>query len=184
MKKMKKGLWLPIISLSMAAMSCSGQSAKSNSSDNTTVSFPSPGPTQKETPLNTVTTTGSDGTQYKLVQIGDNLPKFYVNSKLIPLDDIARYASLIDRLEPILWERQKNSAQQNKAKAIRQQDAIVSDLVKDQIVKNQGDIFSFRLTADELIVNGKAQPYSIFSRYMKKYIKNNASVYVFNQSSK
>ena len=180
---MKKGLWLPVIGLSVAVLSCSGQTAKSNTRAYTTVNFPSRDSEPKENPLNTVTTTGADGTQYKLVQIGDDLPKFYVNNRLVAVNELDRYSSLIGRLQPVLWERQKASAQANRTDELSRQESIVNDLVTDHIVKAAVDVLSFRLTANGLIVNDKPQPYTLFERYAKKYIKNTGNVYTFNQPS-
>lgn len=174
MKKLKKGLWLPLISLCFTAASVSAQQV------NAAVNFPSPATDVEENYLNTITTTGPDGTQYKLVQIGDRLPKLFVNNKLIPTENLDRYTSLIESLTPILWQRQKTVAQQKEADEIRQQCAIINDMVKDQLIKTPKEVLSFRLTANEMIVNGKAQSFTVFSRYMKKYIKNNDRVYQFN----
>lgn len=173
---------LSLISLCVIAAGASAQPSKSSLPANTLVNFPVQGQAEAENYLNTVTTTGPDGKHYKLVQIGDRLPKLFVNSKLIKTEDLDRYASLIGSLTPVLFERQKATARQNDADAVKQQDAIINDMVKDQLVKTAKEVTSFRLTANELLVNGKAQPFSVFSRYMKKYIKDNDKVYQFNYS--
>ncbi len=147
------------------------------------ISFAS-APAVEENYLNTVTTTGPDGARYKLVQIGDRLPKLFVNNKLIPADNLDRYADLIGSLTPILWQRQKAAARQKDADETRQQDAIINDMVKDRLVKTPKDVLSFRLGANEMVVNGKPQSFAVFSRYMKKYIRNSDRAYQFNYSSK
>ena len=45
----------------------------------------------EETYLNTVSTTEADGTKYKLVIIGDMLPKIYVNSRLLSRTEMEKY---------------------------------------------------------------------------------------------
>jgi hypothetical protein len=182
MKTLKKGLGLSIISLCVIAAGAWAQPSKNRLPANTSVNFPVQGQAEAENYLNTVTTTGPDGTHYKLAQIGDRLPKLHINNNLVKTEDLGRYASLIESLTPILLERQKAAARQNEADAIKQQDAIINEMVKDQLVKTAKDVTSFRLTVNELVVNGKAQPFSVFSRYMKKYIKDNDKVYQFNYS--
>jgi DNA-binding winged helix-turn-helix (wHTH) protein len=60
-----------------------------------------------ENASNTVTTTGPDGTRYKLVAIGDMRPRFYVNDSLVVADSVReKYASLMGRMQQTLWERQ------------------------------------------------------------------------------
>ncbi|SHM09966.1 hypothetical protein [Mucilaginibacter sp. OK098] len=184
MKKIPKGLWLPFISLCILGAPGSAQSQKSALTTGKAVAFPALATVEKETFLNTITTTGPDGIRYKLVQEGDRLPKLYLNNKLIPTGELDRYTALIDKLTSILWERQKEAARQNEARINSQQLAIVNDLVKDQIIKNQKDALSFRLTLNEFIVNGQNQSFTIFNRYMKKYINNADKMYQFNYSSK
>lgn len=182
MEKFKKGLWLTLISLCIVFASASAQSGKADVAANTGVNFPVYSPPVEENYLNTVTTTGPDGGHYKLVQIGDRLPKLYVNNKLITINDLDKYSSLIQSLNVMLWQRQKTAAKEKEAGMARQQVAIINDLVKDLIVKSAKDVLSFRLTANEFIVNGKVQSFATFSRYVKKYISSADTAYQFNYS--
>jgi hypothetical protein len=109
MKTIKKVLWLLSISLCVTAAYVSAQTPKHNLAANTEVKFPVAAPAAEENYLNTVTTTGPDGTRYKLVQIGDKLPRLYVNSKLVQAEDMDRYGALIENLMPVLWQRQKDA---------------------------------------------------------------------------
>lgn len=183
MRKLKKGFWLPLISLCFTAASVSAQVSKSSVTANKDVNFPVSSTASEENYLNTITTTGPDGVRYKLVQIGDRLPKLFVNNKLVRTEEMDRYGSLIQNLKPILWQRQKEAARERAAYDIHQQDAIINDILKDQLAKSSKDVLSFELSADDFIINGKTQSFSIFSRYMKKYIKNNDKVYQFNYSN-
>jgi hypothetical protein len=182
MEKFKKKLCPLLISLCFVVVSAQGQSGKDKQRVNTEVNFPVSSPSLEENYLNTVTTKGPDGVHYKLVQIGDRLPKLYVNNNLIATDDLGKYDALIQRLNTVLWQRQKTAAREKEADMAQQQEAIINELVKDHFIKSAKDVLSFRLTANDFMVNGKVQSFSTFSRYMKKYIRSNDNVYQFNYS--
>ncbi len=184
MKKFKKELRLSLISLCVAVASVSAQTTKSSLPASTAVNFPASAPAAEENYLNTITTTGPDGTRYKLVQVGDRLPKLFVNNKPVPAENLGRYADLIGNLTPILWQRQKAVARQKDADETRQQEAIINDMVKDRLIQTPKDVLSFRLSANEMIVNGKPQSFAVFSRYTKKYIRSSDRAYQFNYLSK
>jgi len=184
MKKTKKGWWLLLVSFGILSLSCSPQPAKNRVAENTAVSFPAQARGDDENYLNTVTATGPDGVKYKLVQIGDRLPKLYLNNKLVPAENLGRYATLISQLTPVLWHRQKEAAKQIEGNTAEKQVAIVNDLVKEGIIRTEKELLSFRLTANEFVVNGKNQSFTIFSRFMNKYIGSGDEVYQFNHSSK
>jgi len=63
--------------------------------------------------LNTVTSTGTDGTRYKLVIIGDVLPKLFVNNKQVSNARLTQYSDIIEKLTPILLQRQRKAQDQN-----------------------------------------------------------------------
>lgn len=60
----------------------------------------------KENYLNTATTT-VNGKKYKLVLIGDLLPKLYVNNKPVKNNDLAKDNKVIEKLSAVIWQRQK-----------------------------------------------------------------------------
>jgi DNA-binding winged helix-turn-helix (wHTH) protein len=78
-------------------------------SENTTTEVAFPGLSREEDNnyLNTVTTTDSLGTKYRLVMIGDRRPEFYVNDSLQSNQE--PYNGLIDGLAKELWKRQKEA---------------------------------------------------------------------------
>jgi DNA-binding winged helix-turn-helix (wHTH) protein len=82
-------------------------SRKQSPAANTTTEIPFPGLSREEdnNDLNTITTTDSLGTRYRLVMIGDRRPEFYVNDSLQSNQE--PYDGLIDRLAKELWKRQK-----------------------------------------------------------------------------
>lgn len=79
----------------------------------TEVKMPEEKPVVQENYLNTVTTTDANGTKYKLVIIGDLLPRFFINNKRINTSELRKYSDIIDRLTPVLWQRQKEARMEN-----------------------------------------------------------------------
>src|ERR1700759_4819692 len=88
MNKIKLKLWL----ITVGAMMAHSSFGQAKSSDGRGSGFAAPAVKNEENRLNTVASTGSDGTRYKLVQIGDLLPKLYVNGKLTPTNRLNDYA--------------------------------------------------------------------------------------------
>jgi DNA-binding winged helix-turn-helix (wHTH) protein len=74
------------------------------------VAFPGNHEEEDNNPLTTVTTTDSLGNRYRLVMIGDERPKFYVNDSLQLNQE--PYDALIDNLAKELWRRQKEAENQ------------------------------------------------------------------------
>jgi DNA-binding winged helix-turn-helix (wHTH) protein len=87
----------------------SGKDQAIGNPDSTTTEIPFPGLSREEEAnyLNTITTTDSLGTKYRLVMIGDRRPELYVNDSL--QSDQEPYDGLIDRLAKELWKRQKEA---------------------------------------------------------------------------
>jgi DNA-binding winged helix-turn-helix (wHTH) protein len=73
----------------------------------TEINFPGNHAEEDNSPLTTVTTTDSLGNRYRLVMIGDQRPKFYVNDSLQLNQE--PYDALIDKLAKALWKRQKEA---------------------------------------------------------------------------
>ncbi|WP_295798132.1 hypothetical protein [Mucilaginibacter sp.] len=179
MNKIKLNLAIIAVGVVMAHSSF----GQAKSADGRETGFTAVAAVNEENLLNTVTSTGPDGTRYKLTQIGDLLPRLYVNGKLTPTNRLNDYAPLLDKLNHLLWAQQKKAASQNQAMKSAQQQAIVNDLVKDGLVKSDVDVVSFRLTSGEFTVNDKKQSFAVFNRYTKKYINNGDKIYQFNYSS-
>ena len=55
-------------------------------------------------PQNTIGTTGPDGAKYRLVMIGDQPPRFYINDSIIPVHKWDPYMPLINKLKMELKE--------------------------------------------------------------------------------
>lgn len=60
-----------------------------------------------ENETNTIITKGPDSTTYKLVMIGDEPPKFFVNAKQLPVDQWEPYQPLINHLKSQIKKRNK-----------------------------------------------------------------------------
>jgi DNA-binding winged helix-turn-helix (wHTH) protein len=77
-------------------------------STGTEIAFPGLSAEKDSNYLNTVTTTDSLGTKYRLVIIGDKRPEFYVNDSLLTNQE--QYDGLIDKMAKELWKRQMEAA--------------------------------------------------------------------------
>lgn len=62
----------------------------------------------EETAENTIETSAPDGTQYKLVSIGDGPPSFYINGRLQVPDSMEKHRVLIHQLKQELSVRRKS----------------------------------------------------------------------------
>ncbi|TPD72263.1 winged helix-turn-helix domain-containing protein [Flavobacterium microcysteis] len=54
----------------------------------------------------TITTIDTDGTKYKLIQIGDGRPDFYINDKQIGIEEQEKYKLLINKMSEALQKKQ------------------------------------------------------------------------------
>jgi hypothetical protein len=131
--------------------------------------------------LNTVTTRDTDGKTYKLVIIGDLLPNFYVNDNLILRNDLARYSSIIEKMTPVLWQRQKQAGEEKNALYEKNRQAIVDELIQKGVFKNAADIKTFHLTENVFMVNDTNLTFETFSYFKKKYIKSSDEEFYFNK---
>jgi hypothetical protein len=134
----------------------------------------------KENYLNTASTVDANGTKYKLVLIGDLLPKLYVNNRPVSNNDLIRYNKTIEQLSAVIWQRQKLADEKKKVLFEKNTKAIINDLIKRGVVKNENDIVSFRLTAEGFVVNNKRISFGIFTYFKNKYTKSGDEVYYFN----
>lgn len=131
--------------------------------------------------LNTVTTKDTDGKTYKLVIIGDLLPKFYVNGNLIPRNELAQYSSVIEKMTPVLWQRQKQADEEKNALFAKNMKTIVDELIQKGLFKNAADIRSIRLTENVFTVNDINLSFEVFSYFKKKYIKSSDEEFYYNK---
>ena len=125
-------------------------------------------------------TRAENGTSYRLVSIGDKLPRLFINNKEVPSAQLGAYGEIIGNLQNDLWARQRKQAQINNAENAQQLNKIAADLVSQKIVLSVNALFSFRLDSREFVVNGKKQPFDIFTRFKNKFIISPDKVYQFN----
>jgi hypothetical protein len=53
------------------------------------------------------------------------------------------------------------------------QKSVVEDFVKEKLVKDKSELSSYKLTSEELIINGVKQPDSVHKKFKEKYVKSN-----------
>jgi len=128
---------------------------------------------------NTITR-AENGTSYRLISIGDKLPRLFVNDKEVAAAQLDRYGKVIDRLQSELWAGQKKQAQMNDAEREQQVSKIVTDLISLKIIPSANALLSFRLDGGGFVVNGKRQPFDTFTRFKNKFITSPDKVYQFN----
>jgi hypothetical protein len=166
----------------VTAMCIVGSICLSHAQQSNEVKMPSSTPTIEESYLNTVTSADVDGTKYKLIMVGDLLPKLYVNGRLINNNELNKYAEVIDKLTPILWQRQKQEAEKKNKAFVKTRDSIVNDLKNEPQFRKVNSIESFRLSEKEFIVNDSNQPFELFTRFKNKYIQSSDQVFFFNKT--
>jgi hypothetical protein len=112
MKKVKLCIPLLIVSVSLIAAGRSfGQLRPATANRSLEVKMPATKPAIASNYLNTVTTTAADGKRYKLIIIGDVLPRLFVNDKQVSSTQLTRYSDIIEKLKPILLQRQRQAQQ-------------------------------------------------------------------------
>ncbi len=76
----------------------------------------------------------------------------------------------------VRMEQAKKDMEQ--AKAV--QKGIISDLIEEHIIQNESDLSSYKLSNDELIVNGTKQPDAIHKKFKEKYSKGKNRMLMYN----
>ncbi len=64
------------------------------------------------------------------------------------------------------------------------QDGIAGDLVKENIVRDKKDLSSFKLSNEELIVNGMRQSDAVYKKFKDKYLKGKHGTMIYNGEAK
>ncbi|MEO5890612.1 MAG: M56 family metallopeptidase [Ferruginibacter sp.] len=60
------------------------------------------------------------------------------------------------------------------------QEKIIGDLIKEKIIKDKSELKSYKLSNDELIVNGVKQPDAIHKKFREKYVKGGNWTMAYN----
>ncbi|MES2108138.1 MAG: hypothetical protein V4577_05300 [Bacteroidota bacterium] len=120
------------------------------------------------------------GVQYRLISIGDKLPRLFVNDKEIPAAQLERYSTIINKLQPELFERQKKQALLANRENEEVINKIVSDLVSQKVISSTAALTSLRLDVSSFMVNGQKQSFGLYTQYKNKFITSADKVYRFN----
>ena len=75
-------------------------------------------------------------------------------------------------------ERSKKAMEQSQVL----QENIIGDLIKENIIKDKKDLASYKLSNEELIVNGVKQPDTVYKRFKEKYVKNNKFTMIYDNN--
>jgi len=120
------------------------------------------------------------GATYMLISIGDKLPRLFVNDKEIPQAQLDSYSKVIEKLQQQLWAQQKQDAQIADSENQHCLNNIAGEIVSEKIIASAGALLSFRLDAHSFMVNGKQQPFTIYTRFKNKFLTSGDRVYQFN----
>lgn len=150
----------------------------------TTIQMPVSLPPIEETYLNTVSTTGADGTKYKLVVIGDMLPNFYANGQLLSRNEMEKYNEIIDKLIPVLCQRQKQVAEEQRKEISRITSAILKELIDKHYYNDEASVESFLLSNKELVINKHKQSNEMFIYFWNKFGKSSDAFYYYDNRLK
>ena len=120
------------------------------------------------------------GATYLLISIGDKLPRLFVNNKEIPQAQLDSYSKVIEKLQQQLWGQEKQEARAVDSENQRCMNNIAGEIVAEKIITSAGALLSFRLDGSGFMVNGKKQPFNIYTRFKNKFITVADKVYQFN----
>jgi multidrug resistance efflux pump len=59
------------------------------------------------------------------------------------------------------------------------QEKIIENFISENIIKNKKELYSYKLNADELIVNGIKQPETIHKKFKDRYVKSNSWMIIY-----
>ncbi|MBP7555160.1 MAG: hypothetical protein KA821_02770 [Chitinophagaceae bacterium] len=137
---------------------------------------------QKNTPpknhFNTATTKIA-GKECSLTLIGDMLPDFSVDGRKVSTSDFDDYASEIDSLSHIIWERQRKEAQRREAAIAKIKQQILGELVSAKHITTQSQVHSFYLSSEAFFINNKQQSPEVFAYFKKKYLKSEDKAFYY-----
>ena len=120
------------------------------------------------------------GATYILISAGDKLPRLFVNNKEIPQAQLDSYSKVIEKLQQQLWGQEKIEAQAADSENQQRVNNIADEIVSEKIISSAAALFSFRLDGSGFMVNGKKQPFNIYTQFKNKFITSADKVYRFN----
>ena len=131
-------------------------------------------------PVDTVFCTAQEvihGQITKLILIGDLLPELTINGTRVSVDELAEHQEVIDRLSKVIWERQRGEAER-KNKVIEKTKIEILQELKS---KFSGEIISYYLTSQQLLVNNIPQAPAVFEYFKNKFIRSADVAYYFEK---
>ena len=121
-----------------------------------------------------------NGTTYRLICVGDMLPRLFVNAKEITPADMNNYAIIVSPLQAELLAWQKAAAQKCNADNERRLNELIHGMVTARIITSSTALVSFRLDRGGFIVNGQKQSFAVFNKFKTKYLLSEDKIYSFN----
>jgi hypothetical protein len=120
------------------------------------------------------------GTNYRLICVGDNIPRLYINGAEVATPSLNAYSEIITMLQAGLFTRQETAARKRDMENSEHLGEIVNDLISAKIIPSKDALNSFRLDQESFLVNGQKQSFTMFSRFKTKYLNTADKVYAFN----
>jgi len=131
---------------------------------------------------NSISYTDTKGIMYRLISVGDMLPRLFINDKEISRDQMEQYAAITGKLQSELFERQKKQALQHNRENEALLGRIINDLVSQKIISSPAALTSLRLDINGFVVNGQKQSFDLYKQYKGKFITSADKVYRFNSN--
>lgn len=124
------------------------------------------------------------GKKCSLTLVGDMLPNFSIDEKKIPVSQLDEYATEIDSLSKIIWERQRKEVEKKNVAIEKTKQQILDDLVAKKYVLSKADVHSFYLCGDSFFVNKKEQRADVFAYFKSKYMKSDDKAFYYEKNIK
>jgi bla regulator protein blaR1 len=87
------------------------------------------------------------------------------------------------RLDMAQSRKDMEQSKKDMAESKKMQESIIADFIKEHIIKDKKELSSYKLSNEELIVNGIKQPDAIYKKFKTKYVKGNNWTIEYNFNS-
>ncbi|MEP7141489.1 MAG: M56 family metallopeptidase [Ferruginibacter sp.] len=91
--------------------------------------------------------------------------------------DLARSKS-----EMVQSRKEMEQSRRDMEESKKMQENVIADFIKENLIKDKKELFSYKLSNEELIVNGVKQPDAIHQRFKDKYVSGNNRTMQYNNS--
>jgi hypothetical protein len=130
--------------------------------------------------FDTISFTDKDGTDYKLISMGDKVPRLFVNGSELSRKELEGYANMVDQLQKELFERQQKIRSEKSAQKGKDMDVLAKQLVADGILSSTEALTKLLLDEDNFIVNDKKQSWAALAKYIRLFSITSQNCYHFN----